>query len=318
VIYYEIIINKKIEVRSMEGKIQKVAVVGMGTLGVQIALIAGHYGYAVKAFDPDERSFERVLKLIQSRMANAARKTLPPFENLESSASKVQRCTKMEEAAADADLVIEAVPERLDLKRKIFQDLDRLTPRKAILATNSSSIPVSRIESATTRPEKCLNIHFYSPDLGRNIVDIMGGSRTSPETMEAGKKWIRSVGCVPLPVKKELLGFCFNRIWRAIKRESLHMWAGGYVDFKDIDRGYMIWNGVSQGPFALMDQVGLDVVYGIEMVYYEESKDPKDHPPEALKKMIERNELGVKTGKGFYTYPNPEYKDPLFLKGTEA
>jgi 3-hydroxybutyryl-CoA dehydrogenase len=95
------------------------------------------------------------------------------------------------------------------------------------------------------------------------------------------------------------------------------MWAGGYVDFRDIDRGYMIWNNVSQGPFALMDQVGLDVVYEIEMVYYEESKDPKDHPPEALKKMIERNELGVKTGKGFYTYPNPEYKDPDFLKGAK-
>jgi 3-hydroxybutyryl-CoA dehydrogenase len=299
----------------MNGKIQKVGVVGMGTLGVQIALMAAHYGYEVKAFDPDEKSFDRVLKLIQARIANAGRKTLPPFENLEKTASKIHRCSKIEDAVADADLVIEAVPEKLDLKRKIFRDLDRLAPRGAILATNSSSIPVSKIESATTRPEKCLNIHFYSPDLGRNIVDIMGGSRTNQETMATGKKWILSVGCVPLPVKKELLGFCFNRIWRAIKRESLHMWAGGHVDFKDIDRGYMIWNGVSQGPFALMDQVGLDVVYGIEMVYYDESKDPKDFPPEALKNMIERNELGVKTGKGFYTYPNPEYKDPRFLKG---
>jgi len=294
----------------MNGRIQRLAVVGMGTLGVQIALMAAHYGYEVKAFDPDEKSFERVLKLIQARIGNAGRKTLPPFESLEKSAAMIHRCAKVEEAVADADLVIEAVPEKLDLKRKIFQELDRLAPKHAILATNSSSIPISKIESATNRPEKCLNIHFYSPDLGRNIVDIMGGSKTSEETMRAGKRWIRSVGCVPLPVKKELLGFCFNRIWRAIKRESLHMWAGGHVDFKDIDRGYMIWNGVSQGPFALMDQVGLDVVYGIEMVYYNESKDPKDFPPEALKNMIDRNELGVKTGKGFYTYPNPEYKDP--------
>ena len=301
----------------MNGKIQKLAVVGMGTLGVQIALMAAHYGYEVKAFDPDEKSFERVLKLIQARIANAERKTLPPFENLEKSASKIQRCAKVEEAVADADLVIEAVPEKLDLKRKIFQNLDRLAPKHAILATNSSSIPISKIEIATNRPENCLNIHFYSPDLGRNIVDIMGGSKTTEETMKEGKRWIRSVGCVPLPVKKELLGFCFNRIWRAIKRESLHMWAGGHVDFKDIDRGFMIWNGVSQGPFALMDQVGLDVVYGIEMVYYNESKDPKDFPPEELKNMIERNELGVKTGGGFYTYPNPDYKDPHFLKGAD-
>ena len=92
------------------------------------------------------------------------------------------------------------------------------------------------------------------------------------------------------------------------------MWAGGFVDFKDIDRGWMIWTGMSQGPFGIMDAVGLDVVYGIEMVYYNQSKDRRDYPPAALKKMIEQNHLGVKTGKGFYTYPNPEFKNPKFLK----
>ncbi len=300
----------------MDGKVRKVAVIGEGTLGVQIALMAAHYGNQVKTFDSDEKSFARVLQLIRQRIANSGRKTLPPFENLEEGAGKVQRCASLREAVADSHLVIEAIPERMEVKRELFQKLDRLAPREAIFATNSSSIPVSRIESATTRPGKCLNIHFYSPDLGRNIVDLMGGTRTSRETMQAGEEWILSIGCVPLKVKKELLGFCFNRIWRAIKCEALHMWGGGYVDFRDIDRGYMIWNGVSQGPFALMDQVGLDVVYGIEMVYYEESKDPKDYPPETLKEMIERNELGVKTGKGFYTYPNPEYKNPDFLKGS--
>ncbi len=298
----------------MERKIRNMTVIGEGMLGVQIALIGAHYGYRVKTFDPDEKSFGRVLQLIRQRIANSGRKTLPPFENLEEGAGKIQRCRTLEEALADSQLVIEAVPEDLAIKRELFQKLDRLAPREAILASNSSSIPISKIEDATTRPEKCLNIHFYSPDLGRNIVDLMGGTRTSPETMDAGEKWILSIGSIPLKVNKELLGFCFNRIWRAIKREALHMWAGGYVDFRDIDRGYMVWNGVSQGPFALMDQVGLDVVYGIEMIYYNESQDPKDHPPEALKKMIERNELGVKTQKGFYRYPNPEYKDPGFLK----
>ncbi len=298
-----------------EPTIRKVAIIGTGTLGVQIALMAAHNGYQVKTFDPDGKSFDRVLKLIGERIFNSGRKTLPPFEDLEDGARKIHKCATLAEAVADANLVIEAIPEKLELKRDLFQKIDLFAPREAILATNSSSIPVSRIESATTRPEKCLNLHFYSPDLGRNIVDIMGGTRTSMETIEVGEKWIFSIGCVPLPVKKELLGFCFNRIWRAIKREALHMWAGGYVDFKDIDRGYMIWNGVSQGPFALMDQVGLDVVYGIEMIYFNESKDPRDHPPEALKEMIERNELGVKTEKGFYTYPNPEYKKTDFLTG---
>ena len=297
--------------------IKQVAIIGTGTMGVLIALTTVYYGGQVKTFDPDEKSFDRVMDMIHKRIANSARKTAPPFENMEEGARKVKRCKSLEEAVRDADLVIEAVPENLELKRKMFEQIDRLAPSEAILATNSSSIPVSKIESATNRPEKCLNIHFYALDLGKNLVDLMGGTRTSPETMEAGRKWILSIACVPLSVKKELLGFCFNRIWRAIKRESLHMWAGGHADFRDIDRGYMIWNGVSQGPFALMDQVGLDVVYGIEMVYYNESQDPKDHPPQALKDMIDRNELGVKTGRGFYTYPNPEYKDPDFLKGAK-
>ncbi len=285
-----------------EAVIREVAIVGAGTLGVQIALMASHYGGEVRIYDPDGTSFDRTLELIKVRIANSGRKTLPPFQNLAAGAGKIKRCRDLKEAVREAELVIEAVPENLELKRKVFQQIDRQSAREAILATNSSSIPISRIEGATTRPDKCLNIHFYSPDLGRNMVDIMGGTRTSPETIRRGQQWIRSIGCVPLTVHKEILGFSFNRVWRVIKKECLHMWADGYVDFKDLDRGWMIWNGVAQGPFAFMDGVGLDVVYGIEMVYYNESKDPQDHPPEALKKMIDRNELGLKTGKGFYNY----------------
>ena len=147
------------------------------------------------------------------------------------------------------------------------------------------------------------------------MVDIMGGTKTAKEVMEAGKTWIRSIGCVPLTVKKEILGFCFNRVWRAIKRETLYMWAEGFVDFRDIDRAWMIFTGMPRGPFGLMDNVGLDVVYDIEMVYFNESQDPKDHPPEALKAMVEQKKLGVKAGKGFYSYPDPEYGRPDFLKG---
>jgi 3-hydroxybutyryl-CoA dehydrogenase len=145
------------------------------------------------------------------------------------------------------------------------------------------------------------------------MVDIMGGTRTSPEVLEKGKAWIRSLRFIPLTVNKELLGFCFNRVWRAIKRETLYMWGNGFVNFRDIDRAWMVFTGMREGPFALMDKVGLDVVHDIEMVYYNDSKDPKDIPPDALKKKMQKGELGVKSGKGFYTYPNPEYLDPDFL-----
>jgi 3-hydroxyacyl-CoA dehydrogenase len=298
----------------MKPKIRKVAVIGTGTLGTQIAVHSAYHGYDVSAYDADPRSMGKVLRIIQLRIANSNRKPAIPLREIERQAKKIKMSSTIEEAVRGADLVIEAIPENLKLKRQIFKIIDLSAPEKAILATNSSSIPVSRIESTTHRPEKCLNLHFYSLDLGRNIADVMGGEKTTRQVLEAGKEWVRSIGCVPLTVRKELLGFCFNRVWRAIKRESLHMWAGGFVDFKDIDRGWMIWTGMSQGPFGIMDAVGLDVVYGIEMVYYNQSKDRRDYPPAALKKMIEQNHLGVKTGKGFYTYPNPEFKNPKFLK----
>jgi len=299
----------------MEEKIRKVAVVGTGLLGTQIAIQAACFGYEVSAHDPDEGSFNRVQQNLKASMKISGGEPIVPMEDWKKAANKVKFCKELEEALRDADIVIEAVPEDLELKRKVFERLDALTPREAILATNSSSIPISKIETATARPERCLNIHFYGLVRGMNMVDIMGGTKTTAETMEGGKAWIRSIGCVPLTVKKEILGFCFNRVWRAIKRETLYMWAEGFVDFRDIDRGWMIFTGMTQGPFGLMDNVGLDVVYDIEMVYYNESKDPKDHPPEALKAMVDRNELGLKTGKGFYAYPDPEYSRPDFLKG---
>jgi len=299
----------------MEEKIRKVAVIGTGLLGTQIAIQAACFGYEVSAHDPDEGSFNRVQQNLKAAMKISGGEPIVPMEDWKKAANKVKFCKELEEALRDADILIEAVPEDLELKRKVFERLDALTPRGAILATNSSSIPISKIESATARPEKCLNIHFYGLVRGMNMVDIMGGTKTTTETIEAGKAWIRSIGCVPLTVKKEILGFCFTRVWRAIKRETLYMWAEGFVDFRDIDRGWMIFTGMTQGPFGLMDNVGLDVVYDIEMVYYNESKDPKDHPPEALKAMVDRNELGLKTGKGFYAYPDPEYSRPDFLKG---
>jgi 3-hydroxybutyryl-CoA dehydrogenase len=294
--------------------IQKVAVIGTGILGTQIAIQAACHNYEVTTHDIDDTAFGKVLERLKIRMKNSSRKPTISWPKMQKEARRVKQCKSLKEAVAEADLVIEAVPEDLSLKRKVFKQLDVLAPRKALLATNSSSIPISRIETATTRPGQCLNIHFYGLDQGRNIVDVMGGPRTPVRVIKAGKNWVHSIGCIPLTVKKEILGFCFNRVWRAIKREALHMWAGGYVNFKDIDRGWMNWTGMSQGPFGLMDGVGLDVVHDIEMVYYRESKNAKDRPPKALKRMIEKGNLGVKSGKGFYTYPDPEFRQPGFLK----
>jgi len=298
---------------TQENQIKNVVVIGTGMLGTQIAIQAACYGYDVKAYDEVVESFQETFQKIPGIMKRQGKGPTVALEQWEQAAQKVKLFKDLAQALRGADLVIEAVPENLELKRKLFAEIDLLAPPGAILATNSSSIPISRIETATRRPEKCLNIHFYIPAVSMNMVDLMGGTRTTPETIRSARQWVRSIGCVPLTVKKETLGFCFNSVWRAIKRQSLFMWANGYVDFQDIDRAWMIFTGMKQGPFGLMDTVGLDVVSEIEMVYYSESKDPRDRPPDALLDKINKGELGVKSGKGFYTYPDPEFAQPEFL-----
>lgn len=297
----------------MNKPFERIAVAGTGILGTQIAMLAVNAGYKVKAYDEREEAFDEAYRRIESDLQRKNATPLIPWENWERCKQRVQCPTDLEEAVRDAELVMEAVPESLELKKKVFKELGRKAPAEAILATNSSSIPVSRMEADSGRPERCLNIHFYFPLEGVNMVDIMAGTKTLPEVIEKGSEWVRTMGCIPLPVKKEILGFCFNRVWRAIKHEALYMWANGFVDFRDTDRAWMVYTKMKEGPFALMDKVGLDVVYDIEMVYYRDSRDPRDTPPDALLEMIRRGELGVNSGKGFYAYPNPEYLQPDFL-----
>jgi 3-hydroxybutyryl-CoA dehydrogenase len=298
----------------MGSGIEKVAVVGLGNLGAQIAVLAAANGYKASGYDPDQDIFMRNIEAFSAIDQSKVRKTSIKVQEWPAEAQKVEICSSVGEAVNGADIVIEAVPENLDIKLKVWAEIDAAASEHCILATNSSSMPVSKMEGTCSHPQNCLNIHLYRPELGMNMADVMGGSHTTPEVMQAGQEFVRSLGLVPLGVNKELLGFCFNRVWRAVKRETLHMWGNGFVNFKDVDRAWMIFTGQVVGPFALMDAVGLDVVWDIEMVYYNESQDPKDYPPQALKDMIESGHLGAKTGQGFYTYPDPEYARPEFLE----
>jgi 3-hydroxybutyryl-CoA dehydrogenase len=299
----------------MNKPLENVTIVGAGTLGAQIAILAVNAGYQVAVFDLRPEAFEAMIAKLRSDLQAKGVTPFIAYERWAGLQEQVSVVTNLDKALKDAGLIIEAIPENIELKRNLFQQLGQKAPDSAILATNSSSIPVSHLEDSSGRPERCLNMHFYMPLQGMNIADVMGGTRTLPEVLQTGIAWVRSLGIIPLTVNKELLGFCFNRVWRAVKREVLRMWADGYVDFRDIDRAWMVFTGnrSGPGPFGLMDNVGLDVIWDIEMVYYHESNDSKDHPPQALREKIEKGELGIKTGKGFYTYPNPEYGRAEFL-----
>jgi 3-hydroxybutyryl-CoA dehydrogenase len=296
----------------MADSIKTVTLVGAGKMGVKIAARAALFGFPARVHDVSAKVLETAKGLtrddIQAAWEEGVRK-----EDPQDAFERITFHDNLNDAAAGTDLIIEAVPENLDLKKKVFAKLDQVAAGHVIIATNSSSIPVSRIEDAVARKDRVVNIHFYVRPIGITpMVDLMGGTETSDSTLKRAREWIEGIGCLPLVVKKECMGFLFNRIWRAVKRESLRSWAEGHADFKDIDRAWKVWSGMIAGPFGMMDFVGLDVVYDIEMSYYLDSSDPKDEPPEALRKMVEGGELGMKSGKGFYDWSDPEFLKPEF------
>jgi 3-hydroxybutyryl-CoA dehydrogenase len=149
------------------------------------------------------------------------------------------------------------------------------------------------------------------------MVELMGGTATTEVTVTQARRFVRSLELTPLLVRKESTGFVFNRVWRAIKKETLHLVDDGVASHEDVDRAWMHFTKMPIGPFGAMDMIGLDVVRDIEMVYYRESGDASDAPPQLLLDKIARGELGLKTGKGFYSYPNPAFQTPGWLKGDE-
>jgi 3-hydroxybutyryl-CoA dehydrogenase len=296
---------------------KRVCIVGSGFMGAHIGLHCAVKGYNVQLVDTSVRELQKASERQSQELDTWIADNQITHEEKESILSRIQFTRNLEEGASTAELVIEAVPERLEIKREIFSQLDDICSQNTILATNSSSIRVSKIEDAVKRQDKVLNMHFYSYVWRRPMVELMRGNRTSDETIERILSFARTIDVTPLIVRKESTGFIFNRVWRAIKKECLHVVDDGVASPEDVDRAFMISLGVSMGPFGMMDRVGLDVVRDIEMVYFGESGDPGDAPPKLLMDKIEKGELGIKTNKGFYSYPNPAFQRSGWLKGNE-
>jgi 3-hydroxybutyryl-CoA dehydrogenase len=296
---------------------RQICVYGSGYLGSQIALQCAASGLPVNLYDVSRDALERSKNSVNGYLDQWIREGKIKVEEKEAILSRMLWTDSASQAAAASEIVIEVVTERLEVKREVFKNLDRLCSPHTILATNSSSIRVSRIEDATNRPDRVLNMHFYGFPWRSRIVELMRGTKTSDETMGRVREFSIMIGLTPLTVLKESTGFIFNRVWRAVKRECLRLVDEGVATHEDVDRAWMSLYGTTSGPFGMMDRVGLDVVRDIEMTYYEESGDPRDYPPRLLLDKIRRGELGVKTGRGFYKYPNPAFEDPSWLHGTK-
>jgi len=290
-----------------------VGIAGAGTQGSQIAFRCVLAGRQTSVYDVSSAQLDEALLKVRRWLDERVTEGELTPEEAQSSWARVHRCDTLAECVADADVVIEAVPEKLELKRAVWNEIDELAPTKTILTTNSSSLRSSVIGRDVQRMGKTFNLNFGQPAKDDHV-EVMWNAHTSAETKETVLSFLSSLGFVPLVTHKEISGFSLNRIWRAVKKEALHLVDQGYCDFQDIDRGAMLVLGWSDGPFQLMDVIGLDVIRDIELNYYAESGDESDRPPQLLEDLVAKGHLGVKTGQGFYSYPHPEFEHPDWLR----
>ncbi|MET8288214.1 3-hydroxyacyl-CoA dehydrogenase family protein [Streptomyces sp. NPDC048448] len=269
-----------------------VAVLGAGTLGRRIALMFATRGGQVRVYDPAVQAGQDARAYVEQQVAEVA-------AGIEGGTpGTVTATTDLAEALAGAWLVVESVPERLELKKRVFADLDRTADPDAILASNSSSYPTSEFIDHVTRPERVLNMHFYMPPQ-QPAVDLMSSGHTDRAVLDLLLRELPQYGVLPFEARRESTGFIFNRIWAAIKREALSVVAEGVSTPEDIDAMWASTMG-TRGPFRTMDQVGLDVVLDIENHYAAKNPNLPAGPRELLRRYIDAGHLGVKTGHGFY------------------
>jgi 3-hydroxybutyryl-CoA dehydrogenase len=275
-----------------------VTVVGAGTLGRRIALMFAAHGAEVRIYDLAEQQRRAAVEFVSQNISSVAvgRDGVVP--------GRVSSEADLADAVHDAWLVIEAIPERLELKIQIFGQLDELAPPDAVLASNSSSYASRLFLDKVHRPERVLNIHFYMPPK-QNAVDIMSCGGTDRDVMDFVLLTLPQFGLYPFEARRESTGFIFNRVWAAVKRESLEVVAEGVSTPQDVDQMFQLNTG-GAGPFRMMDQVGLDVVLDIEEHYCAEHPEYPEGPRRLLRSYVEQGRLGVKSGAGFYDdYPHP-------------
>ena len=295
--------------------IQAIAVVGAGTMGRQISLHCARHGVPTALYDVDAQALSDAVAWQRCIVAGWVAAGALSVADQARVFANMRYESDLAAALRDVDLAIEAVPERIALKRAVFAQVDRHLKPDAIIATNSSSIRVSALEDATERPQLVANFHFYLPVWDSPMVEIGGGSCTRAEALDALTTFARAIAILPLRVRKESTGFVFNRVWRAVKKEVMRVADSGVASIEDIDRAWMIKFGREQPPpFAQMDRIGLDVIRDIELRYAAESGDPADEPRPILAERVARGDLGVKTGRGFYEYPDPAWARADFLE----
>ncbi len=280
----------------------KIAVIGAGSMGAQIAQQAALHGIEVHLHDQDAEQLRKARSSNQSHLARQVEKGRLPAVDARAALNRVQATTDLRKAVQEAEFVIEAVVEDLDLKRSIFTQLDQLSPQEAVLASNASTMGISKIADVTGRPDRCLNMHFFYPVLVMDLVEIVRGPQTSDETVERATAMAREMGRTPVVLNKEIDGFIVNRILHAATQEAYRLMDAGVASFEDIDTAVEKGLNWPLGPFRLGDFSGLDVTYNARMHMYRSTGDERYRPSAQLEAKVKAGKLGRKTGEGWYRY----------------
>jgi len=281
--------------------IQKIGVIGAGLMGAGIAQVAAQSGFQVCMMDVETRFVDKGLGMIEKNLERAAQKGKLTPQDAATIRGRIKGTVSSSEAVSDADVVIEAIIENMDLKKQLYKDIDGLAPDRTIFATNTSGLSITEMASVTKRPEKFIGMHFFNPVPVMQLVEVIRGYATSDDTVAVIKGLAQRLGKTAIEVL-EAPGFVVNRILVPMINEAIFVLQEGLATAAEIDEGMKLGANHPMGPLALADLVGLDTLLSVQDHLYREFADPKYRPPVLLRKMVRAGHLGRKSGKGFYDY----------------
>jgi len=279
----------------------RVMVVGAGLMGSGIAQVAAVAGWQVTLRDVSDEATARGIAAVEKSLAKFVEKGRLEQAAAESALGSISTTTDLG-AAADAELVVEAVYERLEVKREVFAALDTICAPETVLATNTSAIPITAIATATSRPEQVVGTHFFSPVPMMRLCELVRGFHTSDETLAVARDFAESTGKTCVVVNRDVAGFITTRLITALTVEAIRLLESGVATAEDIDTACRLGFGHAMGPLETADLTGVDIMFNATSNVYAETQEAKWSPPEHLRRMVIAGDLGRKSGRGFYSY----------------